>query len=85
MKKIFWTLLCAAMLAALLCGALAESDTLKLPADLTTIDEEAFFGDTSVDTVVLPDPDAEAEEGADEASADDAQIAEDAADAEPMA
>lgn len=59
MKKIFWTLLCAAMLAALLCGALAESDTLKLPADLTTIDEEAFFGDTSVDTVVLPDTVAE--------------------------
>ncbi len=38
---------------------MAESDTLKLPADLTTIDEEAFFGDTSVDTVVLPDTVAE--------------------------
>lgn len=40
---------------------------------------------SSVDTVVLPDPDAEAGEGAEEASADDAQIAEDVADAQPVA
>ena len=39
----------------LICTAAACADTLTLPASLTVIEEEAFFGNTSLDEVVLPE------------------------------
>lgn len=36
-------------------GAVAEGLTLKLPAALKTVGEEAFYGDTSLGRVVVPD------------------------------
>lgn len=33
----------------------AEANTINLPANLRTIDDEAFYGDTSIDTVILGD------------------------------
>ena len=36
-------------------GGEAFADTLTLPAELQTIEEEAFYGDTSLDEVVIPE------------------------------
>ena len=45
------------MLTGLLClfAACGFAATLTLPANLKTIQEEAFYGDTSLDEVVLPE------------------------------
>ena len=48
---------------ALLCVA-AHADTLTLPSSLTIIEEEAFYGDTSLDTVILPEGITEIRSGA---------------------
>ena len=45
--------LAALMLFSL--GGEAFADTLTLPAELQTIEEEAFYGDTSLDEVVIPE------------------------------
>ena len=34
---------------------MALADTLTLPADLTAVEDQAFFGDESLETVVLPE------------------------------
>ena len=45
----------ALAIALLLCGTAALADNvLTLPAGLKTIEEEAFYGDTSIDSVTLP-------------------------------
>ena len=43
-------------LTAVLCvtAAFADGSTLKLPEDVTVIEEEAFYGDVSLDRVILP-------------------------------
>ena len=43
------------LLAVLICLCPAFADTLTLPASLTVIEEEAFYGDTSLSSVVLPE------------------------------
>ena len=48
-------LLGLALTLGLVCGVLAEESALTLPGNLTVIDEEAFYGDVSIDKVVLPD------------------------------
>ena len=52
MKKCLSLLLILVMLVTSYGGALA--DTLKLPTNLTTIGEEAFFGASSLDVVDIP-------------------------------
>ena len=47
----FWILLAISLL--ILTGV--SADTLDLPASLTVIEEEAFYGDQSLDKVVLPE------------------------------
>ncbi|MGX8705407.1 MAG: leucine-rich repeat domain-containing protein, partial [bacterium] len=37
------------------CAALAETGTLTLPRSTKTIEEKAFYGDTSLNRVTLPD------------------------------
>ena len=39
----------------LVLGTAALADTLTLPADLTAVEDQAFFGDQSLETVVLPE------------------------------
>ena len=53
LKKVFT----AAMLisAVLFVLGIAQAATLTLPADTKVIEEEAFYGDTSLDEVVLPE------------------------------
>ena len=53
MRRCIALLLTAAMLLSL--GVSAFADTLTLPASIKTVEDEAFFGDTSLDEVVLPD------------------------------
>ena len=36
-------------------GTAALAETLTLPADLTAVEDQAFFGDESLETVVLPE------------------------------
>jgi len=53
-------IICLALACMLLCGgALAESavppSDLTLPADLTVIDQRAFYGDTSIDRLIIPE------------------------------
>ena len=43
------------VLCAILFSVCAQADTLVLPPALKTIEEEAFYGDTSLDEVVLPE------------------------------
>ena len=54
-----WKTLLIGILAACLlmvgCAALAETDTLTLPQSTKTIEEKAFYGDTSLNRVTLPD------------------------------
>ncbi len=52
MRKIPWF---ALMLFLALCICCAQADVLTFPSDLTTIAEEAFAGDTSLDEAVLPE------------------------------
>ncbi|MBE5808157.1 MAG: leucine-rich repeat domain-containing protein [Clostridiales bacterium] len=54
MKNVLWTMLCIAALL-MLCCAWACADGLMLPLNVTTIEQEAFYGDTSLGEVVLPD------------------------------
>ena len=59
MRKIPWF---ALMLFLALCICCAQADVLTFPSDLTTIAEEAFAGDTSLDEAVLlahPKPNSE--------------------------
>ncbi len=51
-KRMMVALIPAILLAMTLC---ASANELILPASLTDIEEEAFFGDTSLDEVVLPE------------------------------
>lgn len=51
-RRLMSLLLIAAMLFSLCCAAFAE--TLTLPSALKTIEEEAFYGDESLDVVVIP-------------------------------
>ena len=37
------------------CVAYASASTLTLPPETTLIDEEAFYGDTSLDEVIIPE------------------------------
>ena len=57
MKRKSW--LSIMLLAALLCawavGGLAQEGVLTLPENLTEIEDEAFYGDTSLGEVVLPE------------------------------
>ena len=50
MKRICWIIV-----ALLVLDASALGETLYLPDSLTAIEEEAFYGDKRLDTVVLPD------------------------------
>ena len=52
LRRVLSLLLIAAMLFSLSCEAFAA--TITLPAALKEIDEEAFYGDESLDEVVLP-------------------------------
>ncbi len=52
MKRCFALLLTAAMLFSLGCEAFAQ--TLNLPASIKRIEDEAFYGDESLDEVVIP-------------------------------
>ena len=52
MRKTQWF---ALMLFLALCICCAQADVLTFPSDLTTIAEEAFAGDTSLDEAVLPE------------------------------
>lgn len=55
-KTVQWVLLLAILLLALLPCALAdEENVLVLPKDLKVIDEEAFYGDTSISKVIVPE------------------------------
>ena len=47
--------LCLLMLTAGLTLTCALADTLALPDSATRIEEEAFYGDTSLDEVLLPE------------------------------
>ena len=51
MKKVLWFLFIVVVLTALSCFAFASD--LKLPAGLKRIEEQAFYGDTSLDTVTI--------------------------------
>lgn len=54
-RRLFATILALALLLAN-SGLTALADTvLNMPAELTIIDEEAFYGSSSLDTVALPD------------------------------
>ena len=53
LTRIFAVVLAVFCLVALCSAGLAE--TLTLPADLMTVEAEAFMGDASLKTVVLPD------------------------------
>lgn len=53
MKKIFGTVFFL-LLLFLLCSV-AWADEIKLPADLKTVEDEAFMNDASVTAVILPD------------------------------
>ena len=59
MKKLL-TILSILLLAA----TVAHADTLTLPSSLTIIEEEAFYADTSLDTVILPEGITEIKAGA---------------------
>ena len=51
-RRIISLALCAAMMFSLSCEVFA--DTLTLPTALEAIEEEAFYGDESLDEVVVP-------------------------------
>lgn len=53
LKKVFT--IAVLMSAVLFILGIAQASTLTLPADTKVIEEEAFYGDTSLDEVVLPD------------------------------
>ena len=55
MKKTFLFLITLLAVFVLALGTAAIADTLTLPADLTAIEDQAFFGDESLETVVLPE------------------------------
>ena len=44
----------AVLLLVLLCCGIAQADDLVLPTNLQSIEEEAFYGDASLDRVILP-------------------------------
>lgn len=60
MKRFFVMFL---SIMALFCAA-AQADTLTLPSSLTVIEEEAFYGNKSLDAVVLPEGITEIKAGA---------------------
>ncbi len=43
------------MVAVVFCAAFAAADTVTIPEGVTMIEEEAFYGDTSLDEVVIPE------------------------------
>ena len=53
MKKLLVALLVLAFTLAMVGGAALAEDNLIMPTSLTIIDEEAFYGDTALDRVVL--------------------------------
>lgn len=58
MKRIRWALVTAALvlLFTLCCvPAYADGGVLRLPAAVEEIEDQAFYGDSSLDTVILPD------------------------------
>lgn len=54
MNRILKTIACMALMT-LICGCAFAASTLELPASLTVIREEAFTGDTSIETVIVPE------------------------------
>ncbi len=54
MKKLLYALLILT-LTLLLCGAASSESELKLPDDTKSIGAQAFYGDQSLDTVILPE------------------------------
>lgn len=54
MKLMRW-MLCLTLACLLTLGAFALAEALELPADLTTIQAEAFMGDRQIKRVVLPE------------------------------
>ena len=55
MKKTFLFLITLLAVLFIALGTAALADTLTLPADLTAVDDQAFYGDQSLGTVVLPE------------------------------
>ena len=55
MKKNFLFLITLLAVLFIALGTAALADTLTLPADLTAVEDQAFFGDESLETVVLPE------------------------------
>ena len=55
MKKAFLLLIILLAICVIASGTAAPADTLTLPADMTAVEDQAFFGDGSLETVVLPD------------------------------
>lgn len=55
MKTFYRLMLCVLLLVLSLAAVAAAEEGLVLPEDLTTIEAEAFYGDTSLSKVVLPD------------------------------
>ena len=55
MKKTFLFLITLLAIFILVLGTAALADTLTLPAELTAVEDQAFFGDQSLGTVVLPE------------------------------
>ena len=55
MKNLKWIMIILMSAITALCFSCAQADTLSLPEGLKEIEEEAFYGDTSVTEVILPD------------------------------
>ena len=55
MRSMRILLLTTLTLCLLACCGIAAAETLTLPADVTAIEEQAFYADASLDQVVLPE------------------------------